>query len=69
MSQISQGLWSEVDGMSLGLFSMMNIGTQTMQPKRPAGHPEIEFEEWDIRSVHFLLGDVNRAISDVPSPN
>ena len=64
MSQISQGSWSEVDGMSSGLFSMMNIGTYTMQPKRPAGHPEIEFQEWDTRSVDFLFGNVNRAISD-----
>ncbi|KGO68598.1 hypothetical protein PITC_072800 [Penicillium italicum] len=64
MSQISQGSWSEVDGMSSGLFSMMNIGTQTMQPKRPAGHPELDFEEWDTRSVGFLFGNVDRAISD-----
>lgn len=64
MSQISQGSWSEVDGMSSGLFSMMNIGTQTMQPKRPAGHRGIKFEEWDTRSVDFFFGNVNRAISD-----
>ncbi|KAJ5516580.1 hypothetical protein N7527_008140 [Penicillium freii] len=65
MSQISQGSWNEVDGMSSGLFSMMNIGTQAMKPKHPAGHPELEFEEWDARSVYFLFGNVNsRAISD-----
>ncbi|KAJ5419875.1 uncharacterized protein N7487_003425 [Penicillium crustosum] len=64
MSQISQGSWSEVDGVSSGLFSMMNIGIQTMQPKRPAGHPEIEFSEWDTRSVDLLFGNVTMAISD-----
>ncbi|CAI7614785.1 unnamed protein product [Penicillium viridicatum] len=65
MSQISQDSWNEVDGMSSGLFSMMNIGTQAMKPKRPAGHPELEFEESDARSVYFLFGNVNsRAISD-----
>lgn len=64
VSQVSQGSWSEVDGMSSGLFSMMNIGTQIMQAKRPAGDPELEFEEWDTRSVHFLFGNVNKVISD-----
>ncbi|KAJ5163871.1 uncharacterized protein N7500_005701 [Penicillium coprophilum] len=43
MSQISQGSWGEVDSMSSGLFSMMNIGIQTIQPKCIAGHPEVEF--------------------------
>ncbi|KAJ6083541.1 hypothetical protein N7467_007676 [Penicillium canescens] len=64
MSQISQGSWSEVDGMSSGLFSVMNIGTEIMRPTRPIDHPEIEFEEWDTRSVDFLFGNVNSAISD-----
>jgi hypothetical protein len=64
MSQILQGSWSEVDGMSSGLFSMMNIGTETMRPIRPTGHHEIEFEEWDTRLVDFLFGNVNSAISD-----
>ncbi|KAJ5543359.1 hypothetical protein N7461_009362 [Penicillium sp. DV-2018c] len=64
MSQISQGSWSEVDGMSSGLFSMVNIGIQTVQPKRPAGHPDLEFGKWDTRSVSFLFGNVNKAISD-----
>jgi hypothetical protein len=45
MSQISQGLWSEVDGISSGLFSVMNIGTEIIRPTRLIDHPEIEFEE------------------------
>ncbi|KAJ9487233.1 hypothetical protein VN97_g6072 [Penicillium thymicola] len=64
MSQMSQGSWSEVDGMSSGLFSMMNIGTHTMKPKRPAGHPEIKFEEWEFRSADFIFGNVDRVTSD-----
>ncbi|KAJ5758227.1 uncharacterized protein N7511_006921 [Penicillium nucicola] len=63
-SQISQGAWSEVDGMSSGLFSMMNCGIMLIRPMRPIGHPELDFENWDTRSVGFLFGNVNSAISD-----
>lgn len=58
-SEIIQGAWSEVDGMSSGILSMVSIGTQMLGPDRPTGHPEIEFANWDTRSLHFMPGNVN----------
>ncbi|KAJ5889011.1 hypothetical protein N7495_009052 [Penicillium taxi] len=62
--QIIQGSWSEVDGMSSGLFSLMSCGVKDMAPIRPIGHPDIPFEKWTTRSMDFIFGNVNNAISD-----
>lgn len=62
-SEIIQGAWSEVDGTSSGL-SMMSIGTQMLAPACPIGHPEIEFANWDTRSVHFMFGNVDNVLLD-----
>ncbi|KAJ5901232.1 hypothetical protein N7504_007225 [Penicillium tannophilum] len=41
-NQIEQGTWSEIDGMSSGLVTVMAYGTMDMKPKRPPGHPPID---------------------------
>lgn len=63
-SQIEEGSWSEVDGMSSGLVSLLTYGLHHMKPRRPAGHPEIEFREWEAYSVDAIFGAVNNAICD-----
>lgn len=45
-SEIDQGSWFEVDGMSSGLVSLLTYGRRYMKPRGPAGHPEIDFREW-----------------------
>lgn len=62
--QIQSGSWSEVDGMSSGLFSMMSAGIEAHSPVRPPGHPKIDFTKWDHRMVSFLFGFVDNLISD-----
>lgn len=62
-SEIMQGAWSEVDGMSSGL-SMMSIGTQMLAPACPIGHPQIEFANWDTRSVYFMFCNIDNVLSD-----
>ncbi|CAG8282784.1 unnamed protein product [Penicillium salamii] len=63
-SQITLGSWHEVDGMSSGLFSIMNAGVALMKPVRPIGHPEIYFSQWNVRLVNFMFGKVDQEISD-----
>ncbi|KAH8682817.1 hypothetical protein BGZ60DRAFT_398780 [Tricladium varicosporioides] len=63
-SQIRQGSWSEVDGMSSGLVSLLTYGKRYLKPKRPAGHPKIDFGEWKAYSVDAIFGAVNNTICD-----
>jgi hypothetical protein len=63
-SEIKQGSWSEVDGMSSGLVSLLTYGRRFLKPKRPAGHPETEFREWQAYSVDAMFGAVNNAICE-----
>lgn len=63
-SQITLGSWHEVDGMSSGLFSIMNASVALMKPVRPIGDPEVSFSQWNIRLVNFMFGKVGQEISD-----
>lgn len=49
---IEAGSWSEVDGMSSGLVSLMAYGKYFMAPFRPEGSPAIPFERWKAMSVN-----------------
>ncbi|KAJ5894096.1 hypothetical protein N7495_005787 [Penicillium taxi] len=62
--EIQGGSWSEVDGMSSGLISLMASGRQMLRPIRPAGHPEISYAKWDTRIISLSFGAVNEIISD-----
>ncbi|CAG8932489.1 unnamed protein product [Penicillium salamii] len=48
------GSWSEVDGMSSGLISLMAIGRRFEAPERPPGHPV----------VNAIFGAMNPTISE-----
>ncbi|PLB50792.1 hypothetical protein P170DRAFT_508920 [Aspergillus steynii IBT 23096] len=61
---IQAGSWSEVDGMSSGLVSLMACGRYDMEPARPVGHPEIPFERWNAQSINSVFGVINATISD-----
>ncbi|EPE25018.1 hypothetical protein GLAREA_11599 [Glarea lozoyensis ATCC 20868] len=63
-SEIIQGSWSEVDGMSSGLVTLLTYGRRFLKPKRPAGHPEIDFREWQSYSVDAIFGAVNNTICE-----
>ncbi|PYH88372.1 hypothetical protein BO71DRAFT_403915 [Aspergillus ellipticus CBS 707.79] len=58
------GTWCEVDGMSSGLFTLMKQGVQARQPKRPNGHPEIDFTEWLFGHLFYVFGNTRDPISD-----
>jgi hypothetical protein len=61
---IEAGSWSEVDGMSSGLVSLMAYGKYFMTPVRADGYPEIPFEQWKAMSVNAIFGAVNSTISE-----
>ncbi|CAG8359095.1 unnamed protein product [Penicillium salamii] len=63
-SEPALGSWHEVDGMSSGLFSIMNAGVAVMKSARPIGHPEIDFSRWNVRFVNFMFGKVDQDMSD-----
>ncbi|TVY39746.1 hypothetical protein LOCC1_G005486 [Lachnellula occidentalis] len=63
-SEMKQGSWSEVDAMSSGLITLLAYGRRFMKPKRPAGHPEIEFREWQAFAVDAMFGAVNNSICE-----
>ncbi|KAG9237870.1 hypothetical protein BJ875DRAFT_516761 [Amylocarpus encephaloides] len=62
--KIESGTWSEVDGMSSGLVSLLTYGKHYFKPKWPAGHPVIEFREWRADSVNIMFGAVNNPICE-----
>ncbi|KAJ5723363.1 hypothetical protein N7488_001398 [Penicillium malachiteum] len=61
---IEAGSWSEVDGMSSGLISLMAIGRRFEAPVRPPGHPVSPFVEWKAISVNAIFGAMNPTISE-----
>ncbi|KAE8413254.1 hypothetical protein BDV36DRAFT_304269 [Aspergillus pseudocaelatus] len=61
---IEAGSWSEVDGMSSGLVSLMAYGKYFTAPVRPDGYPAIPFERWKALSVNAVFGAINSTISD-----
>ncbi|KAJ5657523.1 uncharacterized protein N7484_001172 [Penicillium longicatenatum] len=63
-NQIEQGTWSELDGMSSGLVTVMAYGIMDMKPTRPPGHPPIEFRNWRSYTVSSIFGGINSAISE-----
>lgn len=46
-AEIAPGSWSECDGMSSGLVSLLFDGLVSFEPERPPGHPKIPFSEWE----------------------
>ncbi|KAJ5604535.1 hypothetical protein N7510_009689 [Penicillium lagena] len=62
--QIEQGSWSEVDGMSSGLVSIMAYGRLFEAPVRPTEHPAIDFRQWQSYTLGSVFGAVNMAISE-----
>ena len=62
--QVPSGSWSEVDGMSSGLFSLMKEGCRARRPQRPIGHPEVNFTEWHTEVLFRVFGNVSSPISD-----
>jgi hypothetical protein len=54
--EIEQGSWSEVDGMSSGLVSLMSQGCVDYRPPRPSGHPEISFSQWRTWTISMIFG-------------
>ncbi|KAJ5937095.1 hypothetical protein N7466_003545 [Penicillium verhagenii] len=60
--QIMQGSWSELDGMSSGLISVMAYGLLDMEPVRPPGHPPIDFRNWRASIVSSIFGVINGPI-------
>jgi hypothetical protein len=63
-NQIEQGTWSELDGMSSGLVTVMAYGIMNMKPTHPPGHPPIEFRDWRPYTVSSIFGAINSAISE-----
>ncbi|KAJ6095926.1 hypothetical protein N7486_006672 [Penicillium sp. IBT 16267x] len=63
-NQIDQGTWSEIDGMSSGLITVMAYGTMDMRPPRHPGHPPIEFRNWRSYTISSLFGVINNSISE-----
>ncbi|KXG52614.1 uncharacterized protein PGRI_095640 [Penicillium griseofulvum] len=63
-AHIGLGSWSEIDGMSSGLFSMMNSGVMNSRPIRPVGHPAIPYSKWDTRLVDTVFGNIEGFVSD-----
>ncbi|KAF7712048.1 Uncharacterized protein PECH_005270 [Penicillium ucsense] len=61
---IQAGSWSEVDGMSSGLVSLLTVGKYFRRPQRPPGWAEIPFEYWRPDSVHTVFGAINPVIAE-----
>jgi hypothetical protein len=59
---IMQGSWSEVDGMSSGLVTMMSQGCADYKPVRPSGRPEVSFTKWQAFNISQIFGAVNTGI-------
>lgn len=53
-----------MDGMSSGLVSIMAYGSYLFEPKRPPGHPPIDFRGWKSQILSSMFGAVNTAISE-----
>ncbi|MCJ1347970.1 hypothetical protein MMC31_006200 [Peltigera leucophlebia] len=62
--EIAQGSWSEVDGMSSGLVSLLSEGTALFKPERPPGHPDIPFSRWRSNILAQVFGAVNNRMVD-----
>jgi hypothetical protein len=53
-----------VDGISLGLVNFLTYRRYYLKPKRLAGHPKIEFREWQAHLVDTMFGAVNNTICE-----
>ena len=63
-ADIAQGSWSEVDGMSSGLVSLLFEGLVSFEPERPPGHAKIPFSEWKSNILAQVFGAVNNRMVD-----
>lgn len=57
--EIAQGSWSEVDGKSSGLVSLLSEGTALFKPERPPGRPDIPLSRWRSNTLLQVFGAVN----------
>ncbi|KAJ5937064.1 hypothetical protein N7466_003514 [Penicillium verhagenii] len=63
-SKVSAGSWSEVDGMSSGMISLMKEARRIMRPPRPTGHPAVLFTQWNTGILYRVFGNISNRISD-----
>lgn len=63
-SEIEQGGWYELDGMSTGLMELMSMGTIARRPERPLGNHDLPFSRWTINSVARVFGAANDTMRD-----
>ncbi|KAI2790874.1 hypothetical protein POX_c03725 [Penicillium oxalicum] len=58
------GSWSEVDGMSSGLISMITVGRYFEKPQHFSNHSPVPFERWRSSSVNTVFGAINPTITE-----
>lgn len=63
-AEIAPGSWSELDGMSSGLVSLLFEGVVLYEPERPPGHPKIRFSEWTSDIIAQVFGAMNNRMVD-----
>ena len=63
-SDVVEGTWYEVDGMSSGLVSLLTYALVSRKPLRPPGHPKIKYNKWESFSLSAMFGVVNNTICD-----
>lgn len=62
--EIMQGSWSEMDGMSSGLITMMAYARIYQSPPRSTGYPAIDYRKWQAFTYYSLFGVINTSISE-----
>lgn len=62
--QIMEGSWSEMDGMSSGLVSILAYGLKVKEPTRPYGHPPVDFREWHPSTLGSVFEVINKTVSE-----
>ncbi|MCJ1453925.1 hypothetical protein MMC28_004274 [Mycoblastus sanguinarius] len=63
-NEIAQGDWYEVDGMSTGLISLLNIGVAARRPFGPLGFPPFDFSTFGISTVARIFGATNGTVRE-----
>jgi hypothetical protein len=65
-SEIKQGSWLEVDGMSSGLISLLTYGRRYVKKlgRLRSSGDENEFEKWQGYSISMMFGAVNDRICE-----
>lgn len=63
-AEIAPGSWSELDGMSSGLVSLLFKGVVSSEPERPLEHPKTRFSEWTSEVIAQVFGAINNKMVD-----